>query len=114
MGELYKKIKLAREFIYAVALIVGGWFVIETLFVTRVLFTQHTIEEIEGDIDVLEERRDFYQTKIDNNEPLEPSEKRRLRITEGKLDKKYDALEEEEQLLKELEEYRRLDNLIGN
>jgi len=84
-----------------VGIVIGGWFALEAIFVTRVMLADHQVEQAEVEIDMLEKRRDHYQNMIDDGKVLDKYEQRRLRVNNTKLDRQYKKLELAEQVSKE-------------
>ena len=97
-----QRTKFLKDVSGIVGIVIGGWFALEAIFATKRQMAEHNVEEIEREIDVLEKRRDHYQTMVDHGEELDTYEARRLRINNDKLDRLYDDLQAQEQLVEEM------------
>ena len=85
-----------------IGIVIGGWFTLEAIFVTRDMMARHEVREVEREIDTGEKIRDHYQTMLDNGKKLEPEESRRMRVNGNKLDRLYVELKDNTDYAKEL------------
>jgi hypothetical protein len=94
--------KFLKDIAVIIGIVIGGWFALEAIFATREMVAENQVREVEREIDTGEKVRDYYQNMEDDGKDLNKFEARRHRINNSKLDRLYDELENEEDLLMDI------------
>ena len=76
-----------------VAVVIGGYFATEVVFVTQSKFAHYALKDIERDIDSFEQTREKYAMKSETERGLDFAEKRHAEKIERKLERLYAELE---------------------